>query len=70
MARPSIADILADPYFIDIEEIVDPPSLTTQEKTIKEFCNDLITRQNVYQFDGKEKFMTHFEENFAKKLED
>ena len=58
--RPTIADILSDPYFTGIEDIEEPPALLPWQKTIREFCNDLITRQNVHQFDGKDKFMTHF----------
>ena len=46
--RPSIADLLADPYFTDIEDIKQAPPLTGWEATVREFCNDLIARQNVY----------------------
>ena len=48
----------------------DPPQLNPQEQTLRDFCNDLIKRVNVHEFNGREAFEKHFDEQIANQLVD
>ena len=50
--RPTILEILAHPYFEGIDEIQEPPDLLEWEQVLRDFCNDLIARSNVHEFEG------------------
>ena len=62
-ARPSIEEILNDPYFSDVSEEV--PSLDPEEQKLRDFLDDLIKRLNVHVYEGKEAFEALFAEQIA-----
>ena len=57
-SRPTIEEVLADPYFIDAPE--EMPSLNPEEQSLRTFINDLIKRANVHEFNGRDAFETLF----------
>ena len=56
--RPTIDEVLADPYFHSMPAEI--PQLDAEQLKLREFCDDLIKRKNVHEFDGKEAFEAHF----------
>ena len=54
MKRPSIDEVLASDFCKSAPDKV--PELLDWQKVLKEAVTDFIKRDNVYKFDGKEKF--------------
>lgn len=67
-ARPSIEEILQDPYLIDCPTSP-PPSLNPEEQKLRDFISDLIKRSNVHEFEGKEALKSKFEEHIVAKVQ-
>lgn len=54
--RPSIDELLADPYFsTDAEKIATRPELLEWEQLLRKAADNYIQKSNVYRFDGIEK---------------
>ena len=52
--RPSIEEVLEDPYFGSKENLsLDPPKLSLCEQILKDFFTDLIKRHNVHELAGE-----------------
>lgn len=66
--RPTIEEILADPYFDGVDDIQEPPQLRDWEQIMRDFIADLITRANVHTYDGQEKFEEHFQKTIRDRL--
>lgn len=62
-ARPSIEDILADPYLQDCPESF--PALSDEEQKLRVFIDDVIKRSNVHEFEGREAFEKRFAEQVS-----
>ena len=59
--RPSIEEVLEDPYFGSRENLyLEPPKLSKSEQILKDFFTDLIKRHNVHELEGEQSFETHF----------
>ena len=65
--RPSIEDILDDPYLADCPETC--PSLTEEEQKVRVFVDDLIKRANVHEFEGKEALEARFAEHISSQVQ-
>ena len=62
-ARPTIEEILADPYLQDCPESF--PTLSDQEQKLRVFIDDVIKRSNVHEFEGREAFEKRFAEQVS-----
>ena len=54
--RPSLPEILADPFFSMDDGFVD---LTPDDQVLRTVCDDLIRRHNVYKLEGLQKLRGH-----------
>ena len=59
-ARPTIEQILEDPYLADCPESY--PELNSEQIKLRSYIDDLIKRANVHEFEGRETFETKFAE--------
>ncbi|CDW71361.1 agc pdk1 protein kinase [Stylonychia lemnae] len=66
--RPSIENLLQSPYFDMVRNLKKMPEPSLLDKQLKEICLDFITRGNVYQLEGIDKFDQHFESNVIQKF--
>lgn len=62
-SRPTIEEVLEDPYFEGTP--TEMPALSEEEQRLRTFIDDLIKRVNVHEFNGREAFETHFAEEIT-----
>ena len=58
--RPSIEEVLKDEYFS--EEKGSEEEEKEEDKVLREVCDDLIKRSNVYKLEGQEYTLKHLSE--------
>ena len=57
----SIEEVLQSEFFADVRKMEAAPQLDEAHKRLRDICDDQIKRENVYKYDGKEKYVQYWD---------
>ena len=63
--RATIEDVLASEYFTEARALKCAPKLNEPQQRLRTICDDIIKRENVYRYEGKEKYLEFWTEKVA-----
>lgn len=67
--RATIEEVLQSEFFAEVRNMESAPQLDEVHRRLRDICDDQIKRENVYRYEGKEKYQQYWDETVKVKFE-